>query len=46
MYSFSDIIAQMRHDQKDMLKAYWSTAEKFSIPFYRKTPRTWTDSLA
>jgi hypothetical protein len=27
----------MGHDIKDTLKAYWSTVEQFSMPFYRKT---------
>jgi len=35
-YSFLAIIVQMGHDQKDMLKACWSTAEQFHIPFHRK----------
>jgi hypothetical protein len=31
------IILQIGHDQKDMPKAYWSTAEQFSMSFYGKT---------
>jgi hypothetical protein len=27
---------QMEHDQKGMLKAYWSTAGQFSMLFYGK----------
>jgi len=34
MYSFLAIIVQMGYDQKDMVKAYWSTEEQSSIPFY------------
>jgi hypothetical protein len=37
MYSFLAIILQMGHDIKDTLKAYWSTSEQFSTPFYGKT---------
>jgi len=34
MYSFLAISVQMRHDQKDPMKAYWSTVEQFSVcPF-------------
>jgi len=36
MYTFLAIIVQMVHDQKDRLKAYWSTAEQFSMPFAGK----------
>jgi len=36
MYSFLAIIVQMGHDQKDMMKAYWNTAEQFSMFFYGK----------
>jgi hypothetical protein len=34
MYPFSVTIVQIEHNQKDILKAYWSTGECFSTPFY------------
>jgi hypothetical protein len=37
MSFFLAIIVWMGYDQKDMLKAYWSTVEQFSTPFYRNT---------
>jgi hypothetical protein len=36
MYFLLATILQMGHDLTDALKAYWSTAEQFSMPFYRK----------
>jgi hypothetical protein len=37
MYSFLAIRLQMGHDEKETMKAYWSTAEQLSVPFYGKT---------
>jgi hypothetical protein len=34
-YSFLAITVQMEYNQKDILKACWSTAEQFSMLFYR-----------
>jgi hypothetical protein len=36
MYSFLALILQMEHDIRDIFKAYWTTAEQFSMPFFRK----------
>jgi hypothetical protein len=36
MCSFSAIILHKGHNQKEVLKAYWSTEEEFSVPFYGK----------
>jgi hypothetical protein len=36
MYSFLALILQMGHDIRDTLKAYWTTAEQFSMPFFGK----------
>jgi hypothetical protein len=36
MYSFLALILQMGHDIRDTLKVYWTTAEQFSTPFFRK----------
>jgi hypothetical protein len=36
MYSFLVFILQMGHDVRDTLKAYWTTAEQFSMTFSGK----------
>jgi hypothetical protein len=36
MYSFLALILQMGHDMSDTLKAYWTTIEQFSSPFFGK----------
>jgi hypothetical protein len=37
MYLFLAIVVQMGHDQRDVLKDYWSTLERYFVAFYGKT---------
>jgi hypothetical protein len=37
MCLFLVIVVQMGHDQRDVLKDYWSTLEWYFVAFYGKT---------
>jgi hypothetical protein len=37
MYLFLAIIVQVGHDQREMLKGYWSTTEQYFLAFYGST---------
>jgi len=36
MYTFFGLIIQMGHDQRQILKDYWSREEQYCSPFYSK----------